>query len=66
MYTKREKEVLDLLITGKKNKEIAEILCITEHTVKAHIDHIYEKSKVHSRIELIIKELTKNKEFEQE
>ena len=61
MFTKREQEVLDLLMSGKTNKEIAEQLCITTHTVKAHIDHIYEKCRVHSRIELIIKELTKNK-----
>ena len=57
MYTKREQEVLELILQGKKNKEIAEILCVTPHTIKAHIDHIYEKAKVHSRIELIIKEL---------
>ena len=61
MYTKREKEVLDLLIKGKTNTEIAELLCITKHTVNAHLDHIYEKCNVHSRIELIIKELTKDK-----
>lgn len=61
MFTQREKDVLDLVIAGKTNKEIAEILCITKHTVKAHLDHIYEKLKIHSRIELIIKELSKNK-----
>ena len=55
MLTSREKEVVDLLIIGKTNEQIAQELCITSHTVKAHIEHIYAKYKVHSRIELVIK-----------
>lgn len=60
MLTKREKDVLKLLILGKKNREIAELLCITTHTVKAHIDHIYEKCNVHSRVELAVKAVKEN------
>ena len=55
MITNREKEVLELLMLGKTNKEIAKELCITSHTVKAHLEHLYEKYKVHSRFELAIK-----------
>jgi len=58
MLTNREKEVLRLAIEGKTNKEIADILCITFHTVKAHLGHIYEKTNIHSRYELFISELT--------
>ena len=55
MFTSREKEVIDLLMIGKTNMEIAKYLCITSHTVKAHIGHIYSKLDVHSRIEMAVK-----------
>lgn len=35
--TPREREVLNLIATGASNREIAEILCITEKTVKNHV-----------------------------
>lgn len=59
MYTKREEDTLDLILLGKNNREIADELFISKHTVKTHLDHIYAKEKVHSRIELIIKVLKK-------
>ena len=62
MLTSREKEVIELLMMGKTNKQIAKELCITSHTVKAHLEHIYEKYKVHSRIELVIKILKSGQE----
>ena len=54
MLTKREREVALLVAEGKTNKEIADILCISFHTVKAHIGNIYEKMKVDSRVGLAI------------
>ena len=57
MLTERENDVFKLLIQGKTNKQIADELNITHHTVKAHIEHIYEKNNVHSRIELILKNI---------
>lgn len=48
----REKEVLLLVIRGKTNKDIAESLFISLHTVKSHVSNIYEKLGVKNRMEL--------------
>jgi len=53
--SKREKEILDLLSDGYRNKEIAEKLFISSHTVRSHIYHIYEKLHVQSRVEALNK-----------
>lgn len=47
--TQREKEVIDLIIQGKKNKEIAEELFIDISTVKSHVNKIYKKTGVKNR-----------------
>jgi len=47
----REKEVLDLLAKGYRNKEVADKLFISISTVKTHVHSIYEKLHVTSRIE---------------
>ncbi|TFB18856.1 response regulator transcription factor [Filobacillus milosensis] len=52
--TSREKEVLQLVVEGLSNKEIAESLFISETTVKIHVSHIFKKMKVKSRSQLII------------
>jgi len=52
--TKREKEVAELLLQGKSNKQIALALGIAEHTVEFHLKNIYEKLGVGSRAEAII------------
>lgn len=44
-YTERKLEVLKYLMQGMTNKEIAEILMITHHTVKAHVAAIIRKSE---------------------
>lgn len=48
--SKREKEVLDLVAKGSKNKEIAETLYISEKTVKFHLYNIFEKLGVKDRL----------------
>ena len=53
--TKRELEVLDAIVNGANNKEIAENLFISIETVRNHIRHIYEKLQVHSKSEAVIK-----------
>jgi len=53
--SKREKELLELLSAGFRNKEIADKLCISAHTVRTHIYNIYEKLHVQSRVEAINK-----------
>lgn len=57
MFTKREEEVLDLLIQGYNNNEISEKLMITNHTTKAHIASIYRKFGVSNRVQATVKYL---------
>ena len=51
----REKEVLELVMHGLGNKEIADRLSVTVAAVKWHLQHIYEKLHVHSRTEAALK-----------
>lgn len=53
--TLRESEVLKLVVEGYSNKEIAEKLFITHHTVKAHLSQIYKKFGVTNRTAAAIK-----------
>jgi len=47
----REREVYELVVQGRTNKEIARTLFISESTTKVHVRHIYEKLGVRSRAE---------------
>ena len=51
--TKREAEVLDLLVEGRRQQEIAAHLSISDKTVATHIQNLLGKFDVHSRAELI-------------
>jgi|Deesub1362A_J573_1020465.scaffolds.fasta_scaffold02456_3 DNA-binding NarL/FixJ family response regulator len=51
ILTPREKEILKLLAQGKRNKEIAAELFISEKTVKNHLANIYAKLNVGDRVE---------------
>ena len=62
MFSKREEEVMKLIIKGLTNAEIAADLVISPHTVKAHIEHIYSKLGVHNRLQAVMKYL-KQKSF---
>ncbi|EPL7680240.1 LuxR family transcriptional regulator [Elizabethkingia anophelis] len=57
--TKRELEILNMLINGYSDKEIAVMLCISFHTVRTHHKNILKKTKAKSSIELIRKQLAK-------
>jgi NarL family two-component system response regulator LiaR len=49
--TKRETSVLRLVAEGLANKEIARRLVISEKTVKAHLNNVFVKLEVHSRMQ---------------
>jgi FixJ family two-component response regulator len=51
--TPRERQVFDLIVRGKINKQTAYELGTTERTVKAHRHQVMEKMKVHSLAELV-------------
>ncbi len=51
--TSRELQILQLLALGLANKQIAQKLAISEHTVKFHISSIYTKLGVASRTEAV-------------
>ena len=51
----RELEVLELLAVGHSNKEIAERLHVSPHTVKTHLGHLYGKLEVSRRTQAVQK-----------
>jgi NarL family two-component system response regulator LiaR len=52
--TKREMEVLELLVQGLNNREIAEVLVVSRATAKAHVSHILAKMDVSNRAGAIV------------
>jgi DNA-binding NarL/FixJ family response regulator len=52
--TPRELEIIRMIATGLRNKEIAAQLGITEGTVKIHLHNIYEKLEVDGRLALVL------------
>ena len=54
----REREIVDLLVQGKSNREMADQLCLSGDTVKAHLQHIFRKIGVSSRLEAVVYFLT--------
>lgn len=57
--TDREIEVLQYVMQGKTNKEIAQLLMITHHTVKAHVASIIRKVGVKNRLDAALMAVTK-------
>ena len=55
LLSTREKEVAELLLQGKSNKQIALTLAISERTVEFHLKNVYIKLGVRSRGEAILK-----------
>ena len=50
--TKREQEIIEALLHGKSNKELAETLFVSEKTIETHLANIYRKVGVKNRLEL--------------
>jgi len=54
LLSTREKEILQLLASGKTNKEIAELLFISVATVETHRNNVFQKLHLHNLAELIL------------
>jgi DNA-binding NarL/FixJ family response regulator len=52
--TDREKQVVELICKGLKNRDIADKLFITETTVRHHLTSVFNKLEITSRLELVI------------
>ena len=48
--TDREVEILRLLARARSGREIATALVLSEHTVRHHLEHIYDKIDVDTRV----------------
>ena len=60
LLTKREYEILELIASGYNNKEIGQILFISEKTVKNHITKLFKKIEVQDRVQAVIFSYTNN------
>ena len=62
ILTKREKEIFELLIQNKSTSEIANILFVSEKTVRNHISNVMGKLSVKGRAQAVV-ELIRLKEI---
>jgi two-component system response regulator DesR len=53
LLTEREREVLDLIAAGSTNREIAEQLYLSPHTIKEHTSTLYKKLRARNRAEAV-------------
>ena len=60
--TERETEIIKQVIDGKINREIGETLFISVHTVKRHLEAIFEKTGCHNKVQLAVWAITNNPE----
>jgi len=59
-FTERENQVLQLLVAGRPNREIADALGIDAATVKAHVGRLMRKVGVENRIALTMQAVSRN------
>ena len=60
MFTQREREILNLMIRGRTNQEIAEEMIISINTAKAHVSNILNKLGVKDRVQAVVKAIRCN------
>ena len=54
LLTNREREVFELLVQDKTTKDIAQMLFISEKTVKNHVSNIFQKLGVDDRTQAVV------------
>jgi DNA-binding NarL/FixJ family response regulator len=54
LLSKREEEVMRLVAEGLGNREISELLALSEHTVKNYLFRIFDKLGISNRVELVL------------
>lgn len=60
ILTKREKEIFDLMIKNKSTSEIAQMLFVSEKTIRNHISNVILKLGVKGRAQAVIELLRLN------
>lgn len=58
--SKREQQILELMVDRKTSSEIADLLCISIATVRTHTQNIFRKLKVYNRAEAIVEAIRLN------
>lgn len=58
LLSRREEEVMRLVAEGLANREIADLLELSEHTVKNYLFHIFDKLGISNRVELVLYAVT--------
>jgi DNA-binding CsgD family transcriptional regulator len=49
-----EERIAELVAAGSSNREIAESLYLSRHTIEAHLTHIFTKLRLRSRVDLAV------------
>jgi DNA-binding CsgD family transcriptional regulator len=52
--TNAQMRVVSCVARGMTNRSIAEELCVSHHTVDAHLKHVYLQLDIHSRVKLTV------------
>ena len=61
LLSRREEEVMHLVADGLGNREIADLMSLSEHTVKNYLFHIFDKLGISNRVELVLYAVTNPK-----
>jgi DNA-binding NarL/FixJ family response regulator len=64
MLTEREQDVLNLLMSGRSNREIGAAMGIEQATVKAHLGRMLRKTRASNRVELTLRAMEERGEAE--
>ena len=61
--TPRERQIAELICQGLRNGKIATLLQISPGTVKTHLRNIYRKTRVESKIAMLLRFVTETREL---